>query len=133
MASNLPLVSIRDAGRLAEEVASRAQARGRNCCENSPHLYRGVFLAKTDTLFLFFFNFFVLVRGLPARVPRLWFGFLLLKEAAINQVARGTGRNVIEDRFLAFERFLGQQPNRFFGRTALTGGIGKVLGEMLSA
>jgi hypothetical protein len=61
------------------------------------------------------------------RKPRL----LQLQKSAVGSVARGTKRNVIEDRFFCFSGLFSQQLQSVLRRTALTLWIWEIFGKML--
>lgn len=100
--------------------------------ENSLHLYRGVFSAKSVRLF---HNFLIFFLGAPVRVRSerilTHVGELLPEQAAVDAIARRTVPNVFANGFICVDRVFRVAFERFGRRTADSLGVGKIVREAL--
>ena len=100
--------------------------------ENSLHLYRGVFSAKSVQLFHNFLDFFVgaqvgVVRGRLLTNA----GKVFAEQAAVDAIARRAVRNVLADGFIRVDGVFRVAFKRFEGRTSDSRGVGEIVQEVL--
>ena len=100
--------------------------------ENSLHLYRGVFSAKSVRLFHNFLDFFV---AAPVEVVRgrllMNAGKVFTEQAAIGAIARRAMRDVLTNRFNCVDGVFRIAFECFAGRASDSRGVGEIVREVL--